>query len=173
MKSEREMREELKKYCQSKPGCHKECKLYEFYDGHGSCHSRCDYNTLKEHYEIVFGKEDEDMGMFKKEDIKPGYLLEIEKDGIKHLAMVTYGDNECLCYSSEYVWGPIADLSDDLCNCVKRVMKVYGYAPNCYAYTLNPNVRPLLWERKKPKEMTMKEIEEAIGYPVKIVNEKE
>ena len=32
----------------------------------------------------------------------------------------------------------------------------------------------LIWERKeepKPKEMTVKEIEEALGYPVKVVNE--
>ena len=180
MKSEREMREELKNYCQSKPGCHKECKLYEFYDGYGSCHSRCDYNTLKEHYEIVFGKEDKDIEMFKKEDIKPGYLLEIEKnDGMKYLAIVTYGNTggeAQLCYSSEYAWAPISDLSDDLYNSLLRsskITKVYGYAPNCYAYKIDAYQRPLLWERKEPKEMTVAEIEKLLGYPVKIVNEKE
>lgn len=173
MKSEREMREELKKYCLSRPVWHKECKLYEFFDGHGSCHSRCDYNTLKEHYEIVFGKEKEDMEMFKKEDIEPGYLLEIEKNGIRYLAIVTYGTNGCLCYSSECVWGPISYLSDKLYNGKSRIMKVYGYASNCSAYKIDACCRPLLWDRESPKEMTIKEIEEVLGYPVKIMNEKE
>lgn len=175
MKTEKEMRDELKEYCCSKPGCSEECKLHEFFDGHGSCFSRCDYNTLKEHYEMVFGKEDKEMEIFNKEYIKPGYLLEIEDCGKKYLAIVTCGNTgEILniCYSSEYKWGPINNLTKDLChkdNPMCKVTKVYGYAPNCYAYKLETDCRPLLWERREPKEMTVADIEKLLGYPVKIV----
>jgi hypothetical protein len=180
MKTEKEMRDELKEYCQSKPGCSEECKLHKFFDGYGSCHSRCDYVTLKEYYEMVFGKEDKEMEMFNKEDIKPGYLLEIEADGVKHLAIVTYGSvafsgqRPNLCYSSEHKWGSIDNLTKDLChkdNTMCKVTKVYGYALNSDAYKLDTYHRPLLWERREPKEMTVAEIEELLGYPVKIVKE--
>lgn len=110
--------------------------------------------------------------MFKKEDIKPGYLLEIEKGFEKYLAIVTYGDEGHLCYSSKHTWAPISDLSDDLYNSFlksSKVTKVYGYAPNCYAYMLDTYRRPLLWERREPKEMTVADIEKLLGYPVKIV----
>lgn len=58
------------------------------------------------------------------------------------------------------------------------IMKVYEISVPCafksLAWELNGDSGLILiWERpKEPKEMTMKELEEELGYPVKIVKEK-
>ena len=87
------------------------------------------------------------MKMLKKGDIKPWYLLEVEKQGNHYFAVVTYGSDGDLCYSSEKAWAPINTLDTDLKNVSSRVNKIYGYAPNAYAYDLSTFKRPLLWER--------------------------
>lgn len=58
------------------------------------------------------------------------------------------------------------------------IMKVYEISVPCAFKSITQKLYGvsslvLIWERpKEPKEMTMKELEEELGYPVKIVKEK-
>ena len=57
----------------------------------------------------------------------------------------------------------------------KTINKVYEITSAAnLADLLNGKSLNLIWERKpKPKEMTMEELEKTLGYPIKIVKEKE
>lgn len=111
--------------------------------------------------------------MFKLEDIKPGHLLELNDGKKKIYATVTYGRSGSLCYSSPEEWGLIENFDVDefyhIANPKFKIIKVYGWAHNSAAYDRSPEDRPVLWERKEPKEMTMEELESILGYPVKII----
>ena len=108
--------------------------------------------------------------MFKLEDIKPGYLLELSDKKKSVYATVTYSRFGRLCYSSPDEWGLIENFDENefyhIANPEFKIMKVYGWAYNYAAYDRSPEDRPLLWERKEPKEMTMAELEKILGYPV-------
>jgi hypothetical protein len=65
-----------------------------------------------------------------------------------------------------------SELRDELVR-EKDVVAVYGYVRGTCFYNkcgdLSANNRELLWERKEPKRMTVKEISNILGYEVEIV----
>lgn len=111
------------------------------------------------------------MKMFKKEDIKAGYLLEFQNG---KLAIVTYNDRDELCYSSENKWGNIEDLTGELKQFEDgpRVVAIYGRTYNACAYALKKQGRMLLWKCEEPKtKMTLTQIEALLGKSIEIVEE--
>ena len=114
------------------------------------------------------------------EDIHTGYVLEMnsssrllvarirnfEKVGVRIVQDRPYGGkvlSECFDNELKGV-GPNSGLSID---------KVYGLS-NSFNSVFSTDVagRPLLWERKVVKKMTVAEVSEALGYEVEIVKEK-
>lgn len=111
------------------------------------------------------------------EDIHTGYVLEtnagsrllvarirdFEKVGIRLVQGRPYeGKVLSKCFDNELKGvGPNAGLSID---------KVYGLS-NSFNYVFSTDVagRPLLWERKVVKKMTVAEVSEVLGYDVEIV----
>ena len=49
------------------------------------------------------------------------------------------------------------------------IVKIYDRGDNNTIYKILQHPGKLIWERKEPKEMTVAEIEAALGYPVKVV----
>lgn len=109
--------------------------------------------------------------MFKKEDIKAGYLLEFQNGS---MAIVTYNDRDELCYSSEHKWGNIEDLTDELQQFEDgpRVVAIYDRTYNACAYALEKLGRTCLWKYEEPKtKMTLAQIEALLGKRIEIVEE--
>lgn len=69
--------------------------------------------------------------------------------------------------------GGLDDFSADLIylaeNEVFDIMRIYKSESKKLDDLFNPVYLTPVWERKEPKEMTIKEIEKELGYPVKIV----
>lgn len=131
--------------------------------------------------------------VFKREDIKAGYLLCVEdrKDGHKFnmtvipaksgnpsiadlvLATVTGVQSpkpgDLACANHEENWCPLSYFDNQLVGVGWRVNAVYGYAPVSRAMANTIDGRDLLWRRYLPKPMTRAEIEKALGHKVKIV----
>lgn len=108
----------------------------------------------------------------KKSDLKVGYVVKLRKGA---LCMVLPNANDEMCLSGDHDWFPVSELRDDLTNKytdTTDVVEVYGRcAANKYAHDLSTHRRDLLWERKEPKKMTVKEICDALGYEVEIVKD--
>lgn len=111
----------------------------------------------------------------KKEDLKLGMVVEVEElDGIVSLCMILPNIDGGIGISGEEYWTPINQFNDELINPYgSKINKVYGLCHNKFAYRLSSIDRKLLWERKKPIEMTVGEIEKELGYPIKVVKEHE
>lgn len=65
------------------------------------------------------------------------------------------------------------DLTHESENRNLDIVKVYETTGWSFESSIADKNLTLIWERKEepqPKEMTVKEIEEALGYPVKVVN---
>lgn len=114
------------------------------------------------------------------DDIKSGYLIELQ-NGEKYLC--TRHDQskfEKLLINTIIGKTYALDLyNNSFCRSMDfrdlDIYKIYGLPNDIDIYTLNLNLyssnhRPLLWERK-PIEMTKKQIEEKLGYKIKIVVE--
>lgn len=118
-------------------------------------------------------------------DLKPCYVVKT-RDGRywmvflvgKETMILTNGNSRWEYLSS---WNP--DLSHSKSSCDPNfheldIMEVYGYVTGTDSYAgcgyISPDNRPLLWSREPERvEMTLEEIEEKLGYKVKIVSEKE
>lgn len=65
------------------------------------------------------------------------------------------------------------DFSDDLIylgeNVCFDIMRIYKSESKKLDDLFNPEYLTPVWERKEPREMTIKEVEKELGYPVKIV----
>lgn len=131
--------------------------------------------------------------IFKKADIKAGYLLRV-KAGDKEVNMTVapvreytaspmghllfgYKDTaagDLACCGADG-WYPLNCFNDDLQTVEgEQVVAVYGYTYPRYLLANSTDGRELLWAREedKPepaKKMTVAEIAEALGYPVEIV----
>ena len=118
---------------------------------------------------------------FTKADLKVGYVV---KTRAKGLFMVTRNDTDQLVMVGPYGgWMPLYAYNDDLtdsprtscfnpeANDAYDIVEVYGYSMmNGCTLKIETAHRKLLWKREEPKEMTLEEVEKALGYPVKIVN---
>lgn len=114
----------------------------------------------------------EESKMFKREDIKVGYVLELDNSE-DHLVMVLPGKYST-CISGMHDWWDLDEFGEDLVYSDSPITKIYGFAVNDTAHKLSTEDRELLWERKPTipiKEMTVAEISAALGYEVKIVKE--
>ena len=98
--------------------------------------------------------------MFKVEDIKAGYLLEME-DG--DLCTVQYNDRDELAISSEMHWFHLDLFGKNLTYASNKIMKIYGRTNNLGLCRREIVDRKLLWERK---EMTISEAEEKFGITI-------
>lgn len=69
--------------------------------------------------------------------------------------------------------GGLDDFSDDLIylgeNEYFDIMRIYKSESKKLDDLFNPEYLTPVWERKEPREMTIKEVEKELGYPVKIV----
>lgn len=98
-----------------------------------------------------------------KSVLKDGMVCET-RNGKRYLWL-----NGGLAQSGVYCSGTQEDLTDNE-NPEHDIVKVYEMLKNMH--TINEILKypgKLIWTRRKPKEMTLEEIEEALGYPVKIV----
>ncbi len=109
----------------------------------------------------------------KKEDLKAGMVVKVFQGGRESLAYVTESKFGA-CVSGELVWFPLNSLTDDLRSKVgsTKITEVYDLADgNRNAWKCETTGRKLLWKRETHKELTVKEIERLLGYPIKIVKE--
>lgn len=106
------------------------------------------------------------------EGIEPGYVCRLRngknyilyvfiKNGTEEIALA--GDQDILvCYRVDLTHEHDKEYD---------IMKVYGYSSS--AYNINePDMicyRDLIWKRQEAKKMTVKEIAEALGYEVEII----
>lgn len=121
-----------------------------------------------------------ELATFSKADLKPGYVVEM-RDGSKAIICEYQPKGArktelALMYEKgDHGWDKFGLVNDDLTwdgvvGSNHDITKVYGYSSDGYfANNTNTEFRPLLWERKEPKKMTMKEICDALGYEVEIV----
>lgn len=87
--------------------------------------------------------------MFRYEDIKAGYVLEIQ-EGIKtHLVMVCPTSYGKLCISSKDMWCYLDEYKNErLTYGDTKIVKVYGFcSSNMDARRVSTYGRKLLWER--------------------------
>jgi hypothetical protein len=124
-------------------------------------------------------KEKETMNKnFTKADLKVGYVVKT-RSGTLYMVMPEKDDNLILVREGRHgepVNNYLPDLMHNLSSrfdCIQTldIMEVYGRpALKYHALDISTERRPLLWKREEPKEMTLEEVEKALGYPVKIVN---
>lgn len=92
------------------------------------------------------------MTTFEPKDIKPGYVLGLQSECGKTLAMVTYGQNGEPCVSSKGIWFPLKNLDGNLNYKSISVSVIYGYSHNATAYCVSTEGREVLWKRREEQE---------------------
>lgn len=114
-------------------------------------------------------KVEENKMEFSKKDLKSGMVVEL-RNGSKRLIIEC--DEGLICVeisNADFV----SQYNKDLTHSVHKhldIQKVFDYPTISINYMIGKNKKPI-WERKAPKEMTIKEIEKELGYPIKIVKE--
>lgn len=96
-----------------------------------------------------------------RSDLKDGMVCEV-RCGERYLWL--YGELRGIW---EWCSGTREDLTNDDSTC--DIVKIYEIGDECTLENILQNPGELIWERQEPKEMTVAEIEEALGYPVKVV----
>lgn len=111
---------------------------------------------------------------FTKADLKDGMVVEF-RNGDRHLVLNGI-------FMAEDGWMPISDYQDNLINQPGMlsenydIMKVYTSSSKILKSYFDNWRLTLIWERKEEepvKEMTVAEIEEKLGYKVKVIADKE
>ena len=132
-----------------------------------------------------------EMEIFKREEIKAGYLLCVEslEDGCKFnmtvipaaqfdpglygllVGLKPFASGDLACANPGKDWCPLSNFDDKLEGRSNhwRINAVYGYAPVQRIMDNTIEDRRLLWRRYLPKLLTPAEIEKALGYPVVLV----
>ena len=131
--------------------------------------------TIKEKEKKTMNKN------FTKADLKVGYVVKTRARGLFMVAI--NADEKLVLADTDQRWVKYDDLNDDLTHGVGStifdntvcknydIVEVYGYSRyNRTTALVSTENRPLLWKREEPKEMTLEEVEKALGYPVKIIN---
>ena len=122
----------------------------------------------------------------KKADLRTGMLVETRM-GTFGLVMrdtpngdIFGGDGDGSDAQDNTFWSPFDCHNEDLTRKVgfngdesktRDIIRVYSTNFNISAAALKPNGRSLLWERKEEKieELTIEQIQEKLGYKIKIV----
>lgn len=117
---------------------------------------------------------------FTKDYLKVGYVVKTRARGLYMVAV--NANEELVMANTSQGWMPLHEYNDDLTDSGRTslfgtadenydIVEVYGYSrKNHTTVSVSTEDRTLLWKREEPKEMTLEEIEKALGYPVKIVN---
>lgn len=121
--------------------------------------------------------------MITKSDIRSGYLIELTNG--ERFILFRYDQERFRKVFVNFITNTTIEFDDydydfdygDSDNRLYNIEKVYGLPdkPQSYENLLevyNIENRPLLWTRK-PKEMTLEEIEDELGYKIRIVSKKE
>lgn len=137
-------------------------------------------------YDIFITDDELQPVEFEKDDLKPGYVVEMRSG---RLALILpYRDVRkekdalIMAYDAPKFgsWDPVDPcLTDNLLwmnsNGADRhdIIRVYGFSSvGGHAISAgNTSSRPLLWERKETKKMTLAEVCKALGYDVEIVKD--
>ena len=88
--------------------------------------------------------------MFKKEDIKPGMLVEVKIDynGSKSLMYVTECTNGIVFIDKDDCYSMLKTYNDNLEGTCSKIMKVYGFSEyECKSRSISTEDRELLWDR--------------------------
>lgn len=111
---------------------------------------------------------------FTKSDLQTGMVVET-KDGTKYIVM----RNSCISApDSDFIvnengWNPLRYYNDDLLEYHTYsdldIIKVYKPNYPNVIRTFEEDALELIWEREEYKEMTVAEIEEKLGYKIKII----
>ena len=106
---------------------------------------------------------------FTKADLKDGMVVEA-KDGRRRLVI---GKK----FMGQSTWTEFNNYTDDLKNRINSdfdIEKVYKSSGNKFDTVFKDHFLTLIWEREEAyKEMTVAEIEEKLGYKIKVVADKE
>ena len=112
---------------------------------------------------------------FTKEDLKVGYVVRTRVGDLYMVMPVVNGMS--LVKETGSAGMPLGvynkDMQHDavLKDTSYDITEVYGHSVfSAFSLDISTEHRLLLWKREEPKEMTIEEIEKALGYPVKIVN---
>lgn len=127
------------------------------------------------------------MSVKPKELLKTGMIV-ISKTGKRGLVLKNASYLDCQ-HGSEIdiiVWDCVTKwakdelrhFNDDLIDEARIKYDDYDYGQidkiicrnSSYPLSTSPSVYITVWERQQPKEMTIAEIEQALGYPIKVVN---
>lgn len=136
----------------------KEClEYYEFADG-----AECIHDCEKCWDRVIPGTDDKVM---TKDDLKDGMICE-QRDG--NLMMYLNGK---LIGEKTWCSGTGRDLKDIYGDEKYDIVKVYKTNAYKLSDVFSQKYLTLIWERKEPKKMTLKDIERELGYPVKIIGD--
>lgn len=129
--------------------------------------TECDY--LMYGYQLEKVEEEYEMTL---KDLRSGMVVET-RDGDRYLVLVDGEDIHMMCGNGRTYMGRWevtkvynSDMTYALGNSDRDIMKVYPRTNNFYGVIIPHSP---IWTRKETKEMTMEEIEGALGYPVKVV----
>jgi len=100
-------------------------------------------------------------------ELKSGYLVKISYDGEETFAQIIETVTG-LGLSSKSTWFPVECIqkTGEYQSC--RILEVYGKTSNMGACRWEVNDRKLLWKYERPKLVTVSEIENILGYKIKI-----
>lgn len=133
----------------------------------------CYKDFFTEHYTYLktitpeeYLKEETEMKDFTLADLKEKMIIET-RDGDRYMYLNNIGVGKDTYLSFVYT-------RLDLTSTISKdfdIVKVYNCGTLGSFTWLLQNPGKLIWEREEAKEMTVAEIEKALGYPVKIVKE--
>lgn len=136
----------------------KECLgHYEFADG-AECINDCEKCWDR----VIPGTEDRVM---TRDDLKDGMVCELRNGGM----FIWW--NGMLRNFTNYCQGTDVDLKDEDGEEEFDIMKVYTTDAQILNEMMDRDTLTIIWERKETKEMTIAEIEQALGHPVKIIGD--
>lgn len=136
----------------------KEClEYYEFADG-----AECIHDCEKCWDRVIPGTEDKVM---TRDNLKDGMVCELRNGGM----FIWW--NGMLRNFTNYCQGTDVDLKDEDGEEEFDIMKVYTTDAQILNEMMDRDTLTIIWERKETKEMTIAEIEQALGHPVKIIGD--
>lgn len=119
---------------------------------------------------------------FTLNDIKAGMLVVVKHyDSGNTFMSQVYDTTHGLCVSTEKYWFPLSSLSvkgslsvKDLKDGYREIVEVWDICSSTAdAHRIETIHRNLLWKRREPVKLTIKQIENLLGYEIEVVAENE
>lgn len=116
------------------------------------------------------------MGVKPKELLRTGHIVTYRNGSLRRVFLDTdmFESNILI---GDHVWNSLASYNDELLydggNADLDIMKIVTGTSilNLVNTDLDSITTTTIWERREPKEMTIAEIEQALGYSIKVVKE--